>query len=173
MAEKQAAQTNQGQNQDQQRSKQNPQRPKQNQQQQPKQVRLSPAALRAAQKEKKLQRKLERAARPDTMLIGRMALETNVMGTLVDRNDYLIRSFRDRVGLVSNIPLSAFGEIIAEQNILRARLNAQNKRLATLLEEDYTVPGGYDEGMEAEILQNNPPGSIAPITKASKTAANA
>ncbi|QOX80776.1 hypothetical protein FY034_17280 (plasmid) [Trichlorobacter lovleyi] len=128
----------------------------------PQKVKLSNAALRAAQKERKLQRKVERAHRPDTMLIGRMALETNVLGTLVDRNDYLIRSFRDRVGVVSNIPLESFTEIINEQNILRVRLHTQNKKLAALLEVDYQAPGGYDEAFESKLLEENPPGSMKP-----------
>jgi len=99
---------------------------------------------RDKEKSERLAAKLERASKPETMLVTRNAMDTNDLVYLINSFDFQFRGMRDRVGLKgSNITLQIFQEQIDKTEALKDQIHLMNKELSDLTGLKYKAPRGF------------------------------
>ena len=95
--------------------------------------------------EKRLDAKIERAKKPETMLVTRNAMDTNDLVFLINAFDFQFRAMRDRVGIKgSNVTLEVFQVQIDKTNALKDQIHLHNKELSAITGLKYRAPRGFE-----------------------------
>jgi hypothetical protein len=109
--------------------------------------RESPEDFRARkdqERKERLDAKIERAKKPETMLITRNAMDTNDLVFLINAFDFQFRGMRDRVGIKgSNVTLDIFQAQIDKTNALKDQIHLHNKELSAITGLKYRAPRGF------------------------------
>lgn len=132
-------------------------------------------AKKAADDLKKKERKLELAADDGYGVVPRKALETNDMIALMAKNDYLIKTFRERMALPRyNISMENVVALLKKQQEIRDELNKQNAALCAEMHMDYEAPKGYEIKTDKPALlpvpKPQPASKVAALPKKEKAA---
>lgn len=99
---------------------------------------------RVAEKQKKLDRKIERAAQPDTAVVSRKALETNAMVALLGQNDYFIDQLRKKVGFDTKIDVEKAMTLLQINGSIRSVVAIANAAMQHTLGMTYEPARGLD-----------------------------
>lgn len=92
----------------------------------------------------RLDDKLAAAARPDTSVVTRKALDTNAMINLLGSNDYYMYQIRMNVGINPDITMEKAAEIFEKSRDIKLKLNELNQEMADLLGKEYSAPRSMD-----------------------------
>lgn len=106
------------------------------------QPKLTKAQERANNKQRKLDRKIERASQPDTAVVSRKALETNAMVALLGQNDYFIDQLRKKVGYDPSINVEAVMRLLQINGAIRNVVAITNAAMQHTLGMTYEPPKG-------------------------------
>lgn len=102
------------------------------------------AQKRAEQQQRKLERKMTRAAQPDTAVVSRKALETNAMVALLGQNDYFIDQLRKKVGYDPKIDVSKAMNLLQINGAIRNIVAIANAAMQHTLGMAYEPPRGLE-----------------------------
>jgi alanyl-tRNA synthetase len=105
-------------------------------------------AKREADRKDRLAKKVERASRPDTVVIARTTIDTNEMADLVGANDRLMNQLRRKIGFVKALTPEKFSELFARSQEIKKNIHDFNKELARITGDKYVAPRGYFEGRQ-------------------------
>ncbi|WP_224962739.1 hypothetical protein [Geomonas subterranea] len=108
------------------------------------QPKVNKALQRAELQQKKLDRKLTRAAQPDTAVVSRKALETNAMVALLGQNDYFITQLRNKVGYDPKIEVSKAMNLLQINGAIRNIVAIANAAMQHTLGMTYEPPRGLE-----------------------------
>jgi hypothetical protein len=101
-------------------------------------------ARKNLERKERLEKKLERASKPETMLITRNALDTNDLVFLINAFDFQLRAMRDHVGIKdSKVTIDVFKEQIKKTDVLKDQINQMNKDLSAITGLRYSPPRGF------------------------------
>jgi hypothetical protein len=101
-------------------------------------------ARKESERKEKLEKKLERASKPETMLITRNAMDTNELVALINCFDFQFRGLRDRVALkASKVTIEVFQEQIEKNNALKDQIHQMCKELSAITGLRYNPPRGF------------------------------
>ena len=101
-------------------------------------------AEREVDKQKKLDRKIERAGQPDTAVVSRKALETNAMVALLGQNDYFIDQLRKKVGYDTKINVEDAMILLQTNGAIRNVVAIVNAALQNVIGMSYDPAKGLD-----------------------------
>lgn len=108
----------------------------------------SPEEFRARkelEKKEKLEKKLERASKPETILVTRNAMDTNDLVALINCFDFQFRAMRDNVGIKgSKVTLEVFQQHLKETNALKEEIHQRIKNLSAITGKPYKPPRGFN-----------------------------
>lgn len=102
------------------------------------------SADREADKQKKLDRKIERAGQPDTAVVSRKALETNAMVALLGQNDYFVDQLRKKVGYDPKIKVEDAMFLLQTNGAIRSVVAIVNAAMQHALGMTYEPAKGLD-----------------------------
>jgi hypothetical protein len=105
-------------------------------------------AQREADRKDRLARKVERASRPDTVVIARTTIDTNEMADLVGANDRLMSLLRRKIGYRKELTPAKFAELFDHSQKIKKEIHDFNKEIARITGEKYVAPRGYFEGRQ-------------------------
>jgi len=108
------------------------------------QPRPNKAQERAANQQLKLDRKIQRAAQPDTAVVSRKALETNAMVALLGQNDYFIDQLRKKVGFDQKINVEEAMILLQMNGAIRNIVAVANAAMQHVLGMTYEPPRGLE-----------------------------
>ena len=101
-------------------------------------------ARKVLERKEKLEKKLERASKPETMLITRNAMDTNELVALINCFDFQFRGLRDRVALRSSkVTIEVFQEQIEKTDALKDQIHQMCKDLSAITGLRYNPPRGF------------------------------
>jgi hypothetical protein len=101
-------------------------------------------ARKHLEKKEKLEKKLERASKPETMLVSRNAWDTNDLVILINCFDFQFRAMRDRVGTKgSKVTLEVFQQQLEKTDALKQQIHQMNKELSLISGAWYKPPRGF------------------------------
>lgn len=103
---------------------------------------------RETERKDRLARKVERASRPDTVVIPRTTIDTNEMADLVGANDRLMSLLRRKIGYRKELTPEKFAELFARSQEIKKNIHNFNKEIARITGEKYVAPRGYFEGRQ-------------------------
>lgn len=96
------------------------------------------------ERKERLAVKLERASKPETMLVTRNAMDTNDLVFLINSFDFQFRAMRDLVGIKgSNVTIQVFQEQIEKTDALKVHIHQMNKELSAITGKKYMAPRGF------------------------------
>lgn len=101
------------------------------------------------ERKERLDRKLDRAARPDTVVISRTTMDTNEMADLVGANDRLMNQLRRKIGYVKALTPTKFEELFNRSQEIKQSIHQFNKELARITGDKYVAPRSYMEGRQS------------------------
>ncbi|MRR55419.1 MAG: hypothetical protein EG822_13075 [Deltaproteobacteria bacterium] len=101
------------------------------------------------ERKERLDRKLDRAARPDTVVISRTTMDTNEMADLVGANDRLMNQLRRKIGYVKALTPTKFEELFNRSQEIKQSIHEFNKELARITGDRYVAPRSYLEGRQS------------------------
>jgi predicted metallopeptidase len=93
---------------------------------------------------RRLNNKLDFAARPDTVVISRTTMDTNEMADLVGANDRLMNQLRRKIGFVKALTPTKFEELFIRSQEIKQTIHEFNKELARITGERYVAPRSYN-----------------------------
>ncbi|MDD3293940.1 MAG: hypothetical protein PHG20_04560 [Geobacteraceae bacterium] len=105
-------------------------------------------AQREAIRKERLAKKMERASRPDTVVIARTTIDTNEMADLVGANDRLMNQLRRKIGYVKALTPEKFAELFERSQKIKKDIHDFNKEIARITGDKYVAPRGYFEGRQ-------------------------
>lgn len=105
-------------------------------------------AQREAIRKERLARKVERASRPDTVVIARTTIDTNEMADLVGANDRLMSQLRRKIGYRKELTPAKFAELFERSQNIKKEIHDFNKEIARITGDKYVAPRGYFEGRQ-------------------------
>lgn len=101
------------------------------------------------ERKERLDRKLDRAARPDTVVISRTTMDTNEMADLIGANDRLMNQLRRKIGYVKALTPTKFEELFNRSQEIKQSIHEFNKELARITGDRYVAPRSYLEGRQS------------------------
>lgn len=101
-----------------------------------------------AKKKERLDRKIAKASRPDTVVISRTTIDTNEMADLLGANDRLMSQLRRKLGYVKALTPDKFHELFERSQEIKKNLHEFNMEIAHLIGEKYVAPRGYLGGRQ-------------------------
>jgi hypothetical protein len=105
-------------------------------------------ARREEVRKERLAKKVERASRPDTVVIARTTIDTNEMADLVGANDRLMSQMRRKIGYRKELTPEKFAEMFDRSQKIKKDIHQFNKEIARITGEKYVAPRGYLEGRQ-------------------------
>lgn len=105
-------------------------------------------ARREEVRKERLAKKVERAQRPDTVVIARTTIDTNEMADLVGANDRLMNQLRRKIGFIKALTPEKFHELFERSQEIKKNLHEFNMEIAHLIGEKYVAPRGYLGGRQ-------------------------
>lgn len=103
-----------------------------------------PQLSKAEKHQLKIDRKIERAAQPDTAVVSRKALETNAMVALLGQNDYFIDQLRKKVGYDTKINVEDAMTLLQINGAIRNVVAVANAAMQHSLGMTYEPPRGLE-----------------------------